>query len=58
MKVPLPAQIAEARLHLESLPPGPRRDAMEGVVLTLEFVAAYRDDFYEFMAERSRQPDK
>lgn len=54
MKVPITSQIAEARLHLESLPPGPRRDIAEGIVLTLEFMKVYREDFYLFMAQRSK----
>ena len=53
MKVPITDQITEARRWLSVLPEGPRRDACEGVVLTLEFMKAYRADFYEFMAARS-----
>jgi len=54
MKVPIQDQITEARRWLSVLPAGPRRDACEGVVLTLEFMKVYRDDFYEFMAARSK----
>jgi len=54
MKVPIQDQITEARRWLSVLPAGSRKDACEGVVLTLEFMKVYRDDFYEFMAQRSR----
>lgn len=54
MKIPINDQITEARRWLSVLPAGPRRDACEGVVLTLEFMKAYRSDFYAFMAQRSR----
>jgi len=54
MKVPITDQITEARRWLSVLPAGPRRDACEGVVLSLEFMKVYRSDFYEFMAQRSR----
>jgi len=54
MKVPITDQITEARRWLSVLPAGPRRDACEGVVLTLEFMKTYRDEFYEFMAEGAR----
>lgn len=54
MKVPIQDQITEARRWLSVLPAGSRRDATEGIVLSLEFLKAYRSDFYEFMAQRSR----
>ena len=54
MKVALTDQITEARRWVATLPPGPSQDAAEGIVLTLEFVAAYRQDFYEFMRLRSK----
>ena len=54
MKVLIQDQITEARRWLSVLPAGPRKDACEGVVLTLEFMKAYRAEFYEFMAARSK----
>lgn len=54
MKVDINDQITEARRWLNVLPAGERRDACEGIVLTLEFMKAYRSDFYEFMAARSK----
>ena len=54
MKVDIADQITEARRWLSVLPAGPRQDACEGVVLSLEFLKAYRSDFYEFMAARSK----
>jgi len=55
MKVPITDQITEARRWLSVLPAGERRDRAEGVVLTLEFMKVYRSDFYEFMAQRSKE---
>jgi len=54
VKVDIADQITEARRWLSVLPAGPRQDACEGVVLSLEFLKAYRSDFYEFMAARSK----
>jgi hypothetical protein len=54
VKVDINDQITEARRWLSVLPAGPRKDACEGVVLTLEFMKVYRAEFYEFMAQRSR----
>jgi len=54
LKIPITDQITEARRWLSVLPAGPRRDSAEGIVLTLEFMKAYRDEFYLFMAARSR----
>lgn len=66
MKIPLPAQIEYAEYHRNSLrqlreegavmTEGPdlqtRLDIQEGICLTLEWLAVYRDDFIDYVKAR------
>ena len=71
MKIPLPAQIQYAEYHRNSLlrlreegtvmTEGPdlqtRLDIQEGICLTLEWLAVYRDDFLEYVKHRKEQAE-